>query len=195
MPAERSTEYVPMLRDLADELERMERERPSPTPTENTSHDVEIASIELGGPDYRWSVRSVCGVVKVCSSRDGYMLATDPERARWIGRQFALAMAAAAEATDQASRGGPRMPLDHGDDLDRDDLLRWAEMYGHPEEWAKRAQAAHGRAERLWKALREVGDAYGCFAGCTGALPGAPDDGSGHTPACAAAGAALGADK
>ncbi len=28
------------------------------------------------------------------------------------------------------------------------DLLRWAEMYGEPEDWVKRAQAAHMRAER-----------------------------------------------
>lgn len=31
---------------------------------------------------------------------------------------------------------------------DPDDLIRWAETYGHPEEWAKRAQGAHARAEK-----------------------------------------------
>lgn len=33
--------------------------------------------------------------------------------------------------------------------FDPDELVRWAEHYGHPEEWAKRAQAAHNRAENL----------------------------------------------
>lgn len=33
--------------------------------------------------------------------------------------------------------------------FDPADLVRWAEDYGHPEEWAKRAQAAHNRAEGL----------------------------------------------
>ncbi len=32
--------------------------------------------------------------------------------------------------------------------FDGDELVRWAELYGHPEEWAKKAQAAHMRAER-----------------------------------------------
>lgn len=27
------------------------------------------------------------------------------------------------------------------------ELVRWAETYGHPEEWAKKAQQAHNRAE------------------------------------------------
>lgn len=31
--------------------------------------------------------------------------------------------------------------------FDAEELLRWAETYGHPEEWAKRAQAAHTRGE------------------------------------------------
>jgi len=35
------------------------------------------------------------------------------------------------------------------------------------------------------EAVRPVGNAYGCFAGCTGALPGAPAEGSGHTSSCA----------
>jgi hypothetical protein len=29
------------------------------------------------------------------------------------------------------------------------ELLRWVETYGDPEQWAKRAQAAHARAEAL----------------------------------------------
>jgi hypothetical protein len=34
------------------------------------------------------------------------------------------------------------------------ELLRWEERYGDPEDWAKRAQAAHARAERLAEQLR-----------------------------------------
>jgi hypothetical protein len=47
-------------------------------------------------------------------------------------------------------------------------------------------------AERdaLEEALREVSNAYGCFAGGTGGLPGAPANT--HTPACWAAREALG---
>jgi hypothetical protein len=29
------------------------------------------------------------------------------------------------------------------------ELVAWAENYGHPEQWAKRAMAAHNRAENL----------------------------------------------
>jgi hypothetical protein len=47
------------------------------------------------------------------------------------------------------------------------------------------------RVAELTEALRGVSNAYGCFAGCTGALLGAPADGSGHTPTCRAARAAL----
>lgn len=40
--------------------------------------------------------------------------------------------------------------------------------------------------DTLRDALRLVSNAYGCFAGCTGNLPGAPSDGSGHTEICRA---------
>lgn len=104
--------YVPMLRNLADALEHDERDRPTPPPTENQPHDVLIAALDLGWTPgaYRWFVRSDCGVVKVWSSRDGCMTALNPEAARRLGQQFAAAMDAAAEATDRASRGEPRMP-------------------------------------------------------------------------------------
>jgi hypothetical protein len=32
--------------------------------------------------------------------------------------------------------------------FDADELVHWAELYGHPEDWAKRAQASHWRAEK-----------------------------------------------
>jgi hypothetical protein len=47
---------------------------------------------------------------------------------------------------------------DHGP-FDPEDLVSWAETYGHPEGWAKRAQAAHARAERLQEELRAARDA------------------------------------
>jgi len=47
------------------------------------------------------------------------------------------------------------------------------------------------RIPMLRDALKGVSNAYGCFAGCTGALPDAPTDGSGHTPACRTARDAL----
>lgn len=51
-----------------------------------------------------------------------------------------------------------------------------------------RVEYLHPLHEEMWRdALRGVSNAYGCFAGCTGALPGAPADESGHTPACTAA--------
>jgi hypothetical protein len=81
-------------------------------PTENDHADVLISDIFLHGPGthYRWAVRSTCGVVKVWSSRDGCMLAVNPTAARLIGSTFAAAMDAAADATERASRGEPRMP-------------------------------------------------------------------------------------
>lgn len=60
----------------------------------------------------------------------------------------------------------PMMPAANlsSESFDPDDLVRWADMYGHPEEWAKRAQAASGRAEKhaarvdvLERALRQIG--------------------------------------
>lgn len=33
--------------------------------------------------------------------------------------------------------------------FDPDELVRWAEMYGHPELWCQKAQALHVRLERL----------------------------------------------
>jgi hypothetical protein len=37
--------------------------------------------------------------------------------------------------------------------FDPDELVRWAEMYGDPEQWAKKAQRLHGEVERLREAL------------------------------------------
>jgi hypothetical protein len=33
--------------------------------------------------------------------------------------------------------------------FDPDELVRWAETYGHPEEWAKKAQHLHKTLERI----------------------------------------------
>lgn len=66
--------------------------------------------------------------------------------------------------------------------------------------WADRERRLRAAAEvrvkelealvsALAGALKEVGNAYGCYAGCTGSLPGAPANG--HTPACRNARAAL----
>lgn len=38
---------------------------------------------------------------------------------------------------------------------DPDELVRWAESYGHPEEWAKKAQSLHTMNETL-KAERDL---------------------------------------
>jgi hypothetical protein len=38
------------------------------------------------------------------------------------------------------------------------ELIQWAEMYGHPEEWVKRAQAAHMRAERCIELMLQCAD-------------------------------------
>lgn len=40
--------------------------------------------------------------------------------------------------------------------FDPDELVRWAVLYGHPEGWCKRAQAAHARAEKAQARLVEV---------------------------------------
>jgi hypothetical protein len=40
--------------------------------------------------------------------------------------------------------------------FDAAELVRWAEMYGHPEEWAKLAQAAHARAESAEAELERI---------------------------------------
>jgi hypothetical protein len=40
--------------------------------------------------------------------------------------------------------------------FDSDDLMRWAETFGDPEWWAKRAQQLHGENERLRASLLTV---------------------------------------
>lgn len=39
--------------------------------------------------------------------------------------------------------------------FDPDELVRWAETYGDPEEWAQKAKAAHIRAEEAERLLTE----------------------------------------
>lgn len=46
---------------------------------------------------------------------------------------------------------------------DGDELVRWAESYGHPEGWVKRAQAANYRAELLQSELDEAHRTCGEF--------------------------------
>jgi hypothetical protein len=50
--------------------------------------------------------------------------------------------------------------------FDAVELVRWAELYGHPEGWVKRAQASHMRAER----------AEALLARLVAASDGRPDD-------------------
>jgi hypothetical protein len=42
--------------------------------------------------------------------------------------------------------------------FDADELLRWAEMYGDPEEWAQKAKALHTRMESLQATVRNIRD-------------------------------------
>lgn len=42
--------------------------------------------------------------------------------------------------------------------FDADDLVRWAENYGHPETWAKKAQQLHGQNEALREAFQRILD-------------------------------------
>jgi hypothetical protein len=42
--------------------------------------------------------------------------------------------------------------------FDPDELVHWAEMYGHPEDWCKKAQQLHGRLERLHHLVVSPGD-------------------------------------
>jgi len=44
---------------------------------------------------------------------------------------------------------------DHGP-FDPDEIVAWAEAYGHPEDWAHRAQAANERAERALQACEQL---------------------------------------
>jgi hypothetical protein len=87
--------------------------------------------------------------------------------------QAAEGYPARGAALEQAPPDGPAPPVIHSVVLE-DDFA-----------------ALESQVDGLVEALREVGNAYGCYAGCTGALPGAPADGSGHTPGCRKARAAL----
>lgn len=53
---------------------------------------------------------------------------------------------------------------DHGEDhgpFDPDELVQWADLYGHPERWAKKAQALHAENERLKAKALDLHDAAG----------------------------------
>lgn len=39
---------------------------------------------------------------------------------------------------------------------DAHELVRWADTYGHPEEWAKKAQSLWAENERLRRGLNEI---------------------------------------
>jgi hypothetical protein len=59
-----------------------------------------------------------------------------------------------AERDELREKLAHRWPYDDEEALefgpfDPDELVQWAEMYGHPETWAIRAKDAHARAERL----------------------------------------------
>ncbi|HUR86940.1 MAG TPA: hypothetical protein VMY78_16525 [Solirubrobacteraceae bacterium] len=54
--------------------------------------------------------------------------------------------------------------------FDPDELVQWAESYGHPESWAKRAQAAHARAEDLAEQLHREHAATGLAFGDLGKI-------------------------
>lgn len=60
----------------------------------------------------------------------------------------------------------PREPEDseYGP-FEPDELIAWAENYGHPEAWAKRAQAAHAKVEKLEKTTAQCADAESCLVG------------------------------
>lgn len=47
-------------------------------------------------------------------------------------------------------------PMDDVGPYDPEELVRWADSYGHPEQWAKRAQQAHGKADRRLEALHRA---------------------------------------
>ena len=49
--------------------------------------------------------------------------------------------------------------FDHGP-FDPAELVRWAEHYGHPEGWAKKAQGLHAQNERLRDEQRALMDSY-----------------------------------
>lgn len=83
--------------------------------------------------------------------------------------EWAATLAAVRAVADQAPDGVPQPLLDAIEKLghakaiqpdegpfDGEDLVRWATMYGHPEQWAKLAQASHIRAERTGAELARL---------------------------------------
>jgi hypothetical protein len=62
---------------------------------------MEIATVDLGvNGEYAWRVVSDCGVVKVYSTRDGCMIASNSYTARRLADELHAALNAAADATD-----------------------------------------------------------------------------------------------
>jgi hypothetical protein len=53
------------------------------------------------------------------------------------------------------SAGMGEIPDWVGDTPDPDELVRWAERYGHPEGWVQKAQQLHGENERLRAEVRK----------------------------------------
>lgn len=61
----------------------------------------------------------------------------------------AAADESAAAPSDPEPVDDPAGGTDDTGPFDADELIRWAEHYGHPEGWAKKAQALHGKVENL----------------------------------------------
>lgn len=61
-----------------------------------------------------------------------------------------------AEHIEEMLRAALEEPMPEPPPFDPDELVRWAESYGHPEEWAKKAQSLHAANERLRFALGTI---------------------------------------
>lgn len=51
---------------------------------------------------------------------------------------------------------GPSVVVEKAEPFDVDELIRYAESYGHPEEWIKKAQELHAKVERLEAELAQA---------------------------------------
>lgn len=111
------------------------------------------------------SSENVTGTRPACTTADCDGMATHKalvaldDRDEW----FPYCWDCAESVSDDETPPVELIFVDEPDPYDPDDLVKWAVKYGHPEEWAKRAQTADARAHRgdcrvadLERALRQV---------------------------------------
>jgi hypothetical protein len=108
--------------------------------------------MRLGDPFTRWTHREAGQrLVAIAAKDDDGVISVLPIQEGWFTHPLDwMPEASFLRAFEREIEPIPDPPFDP------DELVHWAEMYGHPEEWVQLAQAAHARAEKLERAIQTL---------------------------------------